>query len=261
MLRIFFIIDENAFFLPSYLDAVIENLKKEEQIIGITPLATKGSQPTIYRYLMKNLWRLGILEVIKLFKEFCLLQVKKILFILSLSQRPATVSQVAKSQGVPLFPTGNVNDKAYLEKLHHLKIDIILSSCSQIFKKKLLNLPKISCLNRHSALLPSYGGLFPIFQAMIYQEKEIGATVHQMTEKIDGGEVISQKVISVQETDTLFSLYQKAYHQSIVATLEAIRLVKVEKKGKVARTTKASYYRFPSNKDWQRFFSLKKKFI
>lgn len=260
-MRIFFIIDETSFFLPGYLDGVIEGLKGEEKIIGITPLVTPRQHPTIYQYIIKNLWRLSFLEVIKSFKEFFVLQVAKIIFIIGISDQPVTISQVAKKHHLPLIYSGNVNDQNYLKKLRKLKIDLIISSCSQIFKKELLKLSRIACLNRHSALLPSYGGLFPIFQAMIHQEKEIGASIHQMTEKIDGGEVISQKVIPVQETDTLFSLYQKAYHQSIDATLEAIRLVKVGKKGKMFRTTKASYYRFPTAKDWQRFFSLKKKFI
>lgn len=260
-MRIFFIIDETLFFLPSYLDGVIKGLKREEKIIGITPLVTPRQHPTIYQYIIKNLWRLKIAAIIRLLKEFLLIQIKKILFVLSLSKNPATVAQVVNKYRLPLVDTKNVNDQNYLKKLRKLNIDIIISSCSQIFKKELLNIPQMACLNRHSALLPSYGGLFPVFQAMIHQEKEIGASVHKMTEKIDGGEVISQKVIPVKENDTLFSLYQKAYHQSISATLEAIRLVKVGKKGKILRSKKASYYRFPSDKDWQRFFSLKKKFI
>ena len=260
-MRIFFIVDEFPFFLPKYLDAVIIGLKGKHEIVGITPLMTPKNHKTLYDYIKSQMFNLGFASIVKLGIEYSKLKAKYILFSFNIIKNPAGISQVAKKHKIKIINTTNVNDEKYLELLKKKKIDIIVSSCSQIFKNKLLNIPQTSCINRHSALLPAYGGLFPIFQAMIHNEKIVGASVHKMITEIDKGEILAQQKFKIKKNETLFSLYRKSYEVSVEVTLNAIHKLSGKRYKKIKSTTKPSYYSFPSKDDWNTFFKKHKKII
>lgn len=260
-MKILFIVDEFPFFLPEYLDKTVEILKKKHKIIGITPLVTPHGQKTLYSYLMQNIFRLGLTAVIKLSIEYMKLKIGLLLYKLHLTSSPYSISQVAVKHGIKRMDTENVNSEKYLSKLKKLQPDIIVSSCSQIFKKNILGLPKISCINRHSALLPAYGGLFPIFQAMIHNEKTAGATVHKMVAGIDKGEILAQESFNIKKNDSLFFLYKKSYEVSIPATVGAVEMLTHKSHRRIKTTAKPSYFSFPTTKEWNVFFKKKKKII
>ena len=259
-MKIFFIVDETSFFLPQWLDGVIENLKKHHGIIGITPLITHG-KPTFYNYIYKNFLSIGISSIIKILIGYVSILIKKFLFFVNLSSVPMSISQVAKKRKIKTITTENVNDTTYLDMLRRLKPDIIVSSCSQIFRKELLSLPKIGCINRHSGLLPSYGGVFPVFYAMINNEKYIGVTVHRMEQAIDSGSILYQEKIQINKNDTLFSLYEKAYKVSVNATIYAVEVICGNQRPHILSVKKSSYYSFPKKTDWDEFRKLRLKFV
>jgi len=259
-MKIFFIIDDTLILLPEWLDKVIVELEKNEEIVGISPLTNKG-RSSWDNYLVKQLPRQGVASLIRLIQLVFCLKLQKILFDLRLIQQPASIKQVAKKHRLKVIRTKNVNRSDYLEKVEKLKPDIIVSSCSQIFGKRLLELSKIACINRHSSLLPSYGGLLPIFWALLNDEKEIGVTVHHMVKKIDRGPIIFQKAFPVEINNTFFSHYKRAYQESVEATIKAIQIIKNKSKPVVIKRTKPSYYTFPEIKDWERFWKKGYKFI
>jgi methionyl-tRNA formyltransferase len=82
-----------------------------------------------------------------------------------------------------------------------------------------------------------------------------------MIKKIDKGSIIYQKAFSIKSNDSLFKLYQRAYQESIGATLEAIRIIKAGGQPVIAKRTKPSYYRFPTAKDWKKFWQRGYQFI
>lgn len=259
-MKIFFIVDDTIFFLPSYLEGVLKCMDSKDKIIGVGILSST-SKNTIYSYIVKTLKHIPLMQLIKLVMVFSILSLKRVFFLLKISKNPITISQVAKYYFVPIYRIRNVNDSNFPRILKELNVDIIISSCSSIFKKEILELPRIACINRHSALLPSYGGLFPIFQAMIHGEKEVGVTIHNMTEKIDEGKIISQRLIPITDDDSLFSLYEKSYKESIQATIDAVEILEKKLKPKIERQTKKSYFSYPKDEDWKIFFDQKNTFI
>lgn len=260
-MRIFFIVDEFPFFLPEYLDETIHGLKEKHTVVGITPLVTPKGHKTLYSYLTSQLIKLGPKSVLSLSYEAAKLKLNKYLFDLKFSKNPATIYQVAKKNKIRIINTTNVNDKQYLKILKKLNIDIIVSSCSQIFKKDILNLPKVACINRHSAFLPSYGGLFPVFYAMINNEKFTGATVHRMITGIDKGSIISQIKVPIKKNDSMFYLYSETYKKSVLATTDAIEKLEKNKKFYLKPEAEESYYSFPQDKHWKIFWKRKKRII
>jgi methionyl-tRNA formyltransferase len=85
------------------------------------------------------------------------------------------------------------NEKSNINWLAKLNVDLIVSfSAPCVFKNELLGLPKYGCINLHCSLLPKYAGLLPSFWALYDNADSIGATVHQMDDKIDNGAILGQ---------------------------------------------------------------------
>ena len=64
-------------------------------------------------------------------------------------------------------------------------------------------------LNIHPSLLPKFPGLNTHQKAIDAKEKYHGATVHFVTEELDGGPIISQEIVEIEPKDTEHSLAQK----------------------------------------------------
>ena len=117
------------------------------------------------------------------------------------------------------------------------------------------------CINRHSSNLPSYKGLWPIFHAFINQEEFIGVSIHKMNNLIDGGDVIANAKIKIKPTDTIFSLYQKAFKSSVIELINALDRIENNKHYKYTTDVRESYYSWPDKNDWKKFRELNGKFI
>jgi methionyl-tRNA formyltransferase len=75
--------------------------------------------------------------------------------------------------------------------------------------KGILEIPKYGCLNVHPSLLPKYRGASPVPHQILAGEKETGATIIRMSEKIDKGDIIGQEKTEILPTDTAATLTKK----------------------------------------------------
>jgi phosphoribosylglycinamide formyltransferase-1 len=66
-------------------------------------------------------------------------------------------------------------------------------------------------INLHPSLLPSFPGLDAIGQALRRGVKITGCTVHYVTSDVDGGPIIDQAAVRVEEDDTLESLAARVH--------------------------------------------------
>jgi methionyl-tRNA formyltransferase len=155
----------------------------------------------------------------------------------------------------------NVNQPAYLAKIEAYMPDIVISSNSLYFGKKLLDLPVKFCVNRHSALLPTYGGLWPVFHAFRCNEDKVGVSVHIMQPKLDSGAVLSQIEVPVKGDDSLADLYEKCFASSVDAVLQALEKVRNGDLNPVKNQYQSSYYSFPTRENWRDFRRRGGRFI
>ena len=86
---------------------------------------------------------------------------------------------------------------------------IILAGYMRILSPVFINHFSGKILNIHPSLLPKYPGLNTHQRAIDAGDKEHGATVHFVTEKLDEGPIISQETVQVDTTDTEKSLAEK----------------------------------------------------
>ena len=80
-------------------------------------------------------------------------------------------------------------------------------------------------INIHPSLLPKFKGLNTHKRVLIKKEKYTGCTVHYVSSKLDSGNIIMQKKISIKKNETLKSLKKKVLVYEHKLYPEAIRYV------------------------------------
>ena len=80
-------------------------------------------------------------------------------------------------------------------------------------------------LNIHPSLLPAFPGLDAQRQAIEHGVKVSGCTVHFVDETLDGGPIITQRVVPVMDDDTPQTLAARILFEEHQAYAEAVALV------------------------------------
>ncbi|MDB5164322.1 MAG: putative formyltransferase [Candidatus Saccharibacteria bacterium] len=85
--------------------------------------------------------------------------------------------------------------------------DLVISAhCKQIFPAELVE--KVKCINIHPGFNPYNRGWFPqVFS--ILNGLTLGATIHEIDEAIDHGNIIAQKEVPLYAWDTSLTAYQR----------------------------------------------------
>ena len=161
------------------------------------------------------------------------------------------VKQIFAKHGVPIIDVmGSVNSDESLSLLRSLEADLFISvTGNQIFKKPLLEIPRLGTLNLHTALLPKYRGLMPSFWVLKNKEKETGVSVFFVDEGIDSGPILVQKKISI-ENMSQWELIRMTKFLGMEAILEGIELIQSGDYELIPNNEEEStYYSFPTRQD------------
>lgn len=112
--------------------------------------------------------------------------------------------------GVPIFQPEKTSDPDFIEALEALDADLfVVVAYGEIVKKKILNIPKLACVNLHASLLPLYRGASPIESCLVDGVSETGVTVMHMSVKMDAGDIIQMQSIPVDENMDAIQLIQE----------------------------------------------------
>lgn len=98
---------------------------------------------------------------------------------------------------------------------------IVLAGFMRVLKLPFLMRFEDRIINLHPSLLPSFPGLDAIGQAFRRGVKITGCTVHYVTAEVDGGPIIDQRAVRVEDDDTLERLTAKV-HAAEHALLPAV---------------------------------------
>ncbi|MFZ5986388.1 MAG: formyltransferase family protein [Bacillota bacterium] len=102
-----------------------------------------------------------------------------------------------KSLGVPVLLVDDINNPEVVMKIKNLCPDIIVNLRTRnIYKKEILQVPGIGCINIHHGLLPENRGTMCDLWAW-YEGRPVGFSVHWMNEKIDDGHILKIKEIDI----------------------------------------------------------------
>ncbi|WP_339175501.1 methionyl-tRNA formyltransferase [Solibacillus sp. FSL R5-0691] len=123
---------------------------------------------------------------------------------------PPPVKEEALQLGLPVIQPEKLRGSQELEEILALNADLVVTAAfGQILPKELLDAPRLGCINVHASLLPAYRGGAPIHQAIIDGQATTGVTIMYMAEKLDAGDIISQKEIAIEDTDNTGTMFEK----------------------------------------------------
>ena len=120
-----------------------------------------------------------------------------------------------------VYTVGNFNGKQCEQLLIDIKPDLIVLATSPILRGNIIAIPNIGILNAHPGLLPKYRGINTVEWA-IYNGDEIGVTIHFVDAGVDTGNIITQKVISIEQGDNVQSLKKRVWSTASELMVEAI---------------------------------------
>jgi len=174
-----------------------------------------------------------------------------------------SIARRAKVTGIPLIPTRSVNDGRFIERVRLLEPDVIASvAAPEIFRKAILEAPRLGCINIHSGRLPKYRGMMPTFWQMRSGEPNVTVTVHEMAEKLDAGPVLGTAECQIEEHDSLDRVMVAAKHEGARLLIRVLReLAAGGIQPQQLDMTEASYFSFPSRADVLRLRQLGHRLI
>lgn len=211
---------DEPFFLPRFFQKIVETYKDEIIEIGTVSFIPPGK--SVIAYALNEMRMMGPGAF---FKQMCLYLYYRILDRIS-SVLPLkgvySVRALGERYSIRVRRFGDINAPEVVDYLASRDIDLIVNQAPQIFKKELLNVPRLGCINKHASLLPRYRGLYPVFRALLNDERTMGVSIHFMNEKIDAGSVIVQESFVVKESETVFDMYKKVFDIGARLMIEAI---------------------------------------
>ena len=160
-----------------------------------------------------------------------------------------------------IFDWDNFNNVKNLNKIKNLKPDYILTiMCCGILKPEIINIAKIGCINLHLSYLPYCRGKNPNVWAIMHK-KPAGVTIHWIDKNIDTGDIIAQKKINVNSTDTAKTLYYKCEKNASKLFIKTWDKIKNNKIKSIKQINKSATFNLA--KDFEKLSSidLEKKYL
>src|SRR3989344_5564961 len=127
------------------------------------------------------------------------------------------------------FQTREEAERTIVQELHGRRSDLILLiGFMKILSPYFIREFRARIWNIHPSLLTKYaGGMnFDVHRLVLMEnEKESGCTLHEVTEKVDGGKIIMQKKCKIDANETAQTLKDKVQKLEQECLLEAIKMV------------------------------------
>jgi len=249
-MRIAVATQEDPFYLPPALDALCE-ARRDVVAIVILPAFNEGRLDTARRLYEFY----GPVDFVRLAARFGGAKVADRVNRLWPLTRPYSAGDVARRHGVSAYHPAKINAPEFVQVLREeIRPDLLVSiAASQILRRQVLDIPRLGCINLHSAPLPRYQGMMPNFWTMVHGEPEAAVTVHEMVDKLDAGDIIVQRPVPIRPRDSLHDLMVRSKVVGVQALLDAIAQIE---QGTAQRRpmdpSQATYFSFPKRPDAER---------
>ena len=135
------------------------------------------------------------------------------------------VKQYALSVKIPILQPEALDDESFLEELRAINADLFVVVAFRILPRSVFTIPALGTINLHASLLPKYRGAAPINWAIIRGESRTGVTTILINEKVDSGDLLLQREVSISPQITageLHDLLAESGANLLVETLQRI---------------------------------------
>ena len=117
------------------------------------------------------------------------------------------VKEVALAAGLPVYQPATFRDDAAVEELRALRPDVIaVVAYGKILPQRVLDIPKLGCINIHTSILPALRGSAPAQWAILNGLDETGVTAMYLSAGMDEGDIIEIRKTPIELSDTLHAI-------------------------------------------------------
>ena len=135
------------------------------------------------------------------------------------------VKGYAVKKGLKVLQPTNLKSEEFSEQLNELDPNVIIVVAFRMLPKQVWQYPEYGTFNLHASLLPQYRGAAPIHWAIINGETTTGVSTFFIDEKIDTGEMILQKEITITPDETVGELHDKLMNLGCSTVTETLKLI------------------------------------
>lgn len=113
------------------------------------------------------------------------------------------IKQLATQAKIPVIQVKTLRDDVVQQQLKDFNADVmVVVAYGLILPKKVLDIPRLGCVNVHASLLPRWRGAAPIQRAIAAGDQQTGVTIMQMDVGLDTGDMLLIEKYAIKKTDT-----------------------------------------------------------
>lgn len=123
---------------------------------------------------------------------------------------PSPVKALALEHGIPVYQPLNFKAQEDVDALAALQPDLmIVVAYGLILPQRVLDIPRLGCINVHASLLPRWRGAAPIQRSLIEGDAETGITLMQMEAGLDTGPMLVKIITPIASDETGGQLHDR----------------------------------------------------
>jgi len=127
--------------------------------------------------------------------------------------QPPPVKVAAEAAGIPVLQPTSARTDGFAAQLAALRPDIaVVVAYGKILPQRILDIPRLGCLNVHASVLPELRGAAPINWAIVRGHTETGVAIMQMDAGMDTGPVYAVASTPIGGAETTGELHDRLMH-------------------------------------------------
>jgi len=139
------------------------------------------------------------------------------------------VAARSKSLGIHVFQPPTLKDDAVVTRLADARADVfVVIAYGRILSQRVLDLPRLGCLNVHGSLLPRWRGASPVQAAILAGDAVTGVSIMKMDAGMDTGPVYATRETRIGEEETAEELGARLAAMGADALVETLNFLEGE---------------------------------
>jgi methionyl-tRNA formyltransferase len=139
------------------------------------------------------------------------------------------IKQTALAHGLPVRQPVNFRAEDDLAALEALRADLmVVVAYGLLLPQRVLDAPRLGCVNIHASLLPRWRGAAPIQRAILAGDAMTGVTIMQMEAGLDTGPMLHVRALPIAPDETGGSLHDRLSPLGAAGATYARKLAKAE---------------------------------
>lgn len=138
------------------------------------------------------------------------------------------VKQAALELGLDVYQPESAKTGEVYSYLQDKQPDVIVVvGYGQIISQRVIDLPRLGCVNVHSSLLPRLRGAAPINWAIVRGDKKTGVSTMQIVKKLDAGDVLGVKETAIGDDEYAPELANRLAEDGALLLIETLQRLEI----------------------------------